>query len=382
MSTTSTLALKAGLGALHYSGIARAMAPAMRGMGAVFMLHHVSPAKPVAYAPNSLLQITPDFLDEVVREVQRQGFDTITLDEARARIRGDVKSDRPFACFTFDDGYRDNRDHALPVMKRHGVPFTVYVASDFADGRGFLWWLVLERVIGSRQSIAATINGRRETFRCISDSDKNATFDRLYWWLRAMPETHARAIVADLAKDTGIDQLAPCRELAMTWSELREFAAEPLVTIGAHTVRHLALAKLGAHEAYAEIARSVTRVEHELGRPCRHFCYPYGDPGSASEREFEMASRLGMETAVTTRKGLVMGGPGTQLTALPRVSLNGNYQRISYVKALLSGVPFAMLRALQRRRPTPPYSTAGASGFCIQRTSNAAGTTQANPPTM
>ena len=195
MSTTSTLALKAGLRALHYSGIARAMAPAMRGMGAVFMLHHVSPAKPVAYAPNSLLQITPDFLDEVVREVQRQGFDTITLDEARARIRGDVKSDRPFACFTFDDGYRDNRDHALPVMKRHGVPFTVYVASDFADGRGFLWWLVLERVIGRRQSIAATINGRRETFRCISDSDKNATLSLQEFqalWLKARHEEMVR----------------------------------------------------------------------------------------------------------------------------------------------------------------------------------------------
>ena len=54
---------------------------------------------------------------------------------------------RRFACFTFDDGYRDNRDFALPVMREFGAPLTVYVASDFAEGTGKLWWIALEKVI-------------------------------------------------------------------------------------------------------------------------------------------------------------------------------------------------------------------------------------------
>ena len=71
------------------------------------------------------------------------------------------------------------------------------------------------------------------------------------------------------------------------------------------------------------------------------------------------------------------------MTALPRVSLNGNYQRVPYLKALLSGVPFALLGAFSRpTKAEPAYSPAGVSGFCIQRTSHAAGTTQASPPTI
>lgn len=377
----STFALKAGLSALHYSGLGRLLAPVTRGIGTVFMLHHVTPDQPAGFAPNRLLQITPGFLDEVVREVRRQGYDTVTLDEAHARISGTSPAKRPFACFTFDDGYRDNRDHALPVLKRHGVPFTIYVASDFADGQGFLWWLVLERVIAKRQFMAVELDSKIATFRCITDAEKSRTFERIYWHLRAMPETDARALVGRLAEDAGIDPLAPCRELCMTWDEIRALSADPLVSFGAHTMSHMALAKLPAHEAHAEIAGSVRRLERELDRPCRHFCYPYGDAGSASEREFELTARLGMATGVTTRKGLITAQSSGRATALPRLSLNGNYQNVRYLKALLCGAPFALLEAVRRPAPTPAYSPVGESGFCIQRTSQAAGTTQAKPPT-
>jgi peptidoglycan/xylan/chitin deacetylase (PgdA/CDA1 family) len=64
---------------------------------------------------------------------------------------------RRFACFTFDDGYRDNRDFALPAMREYDAPFTVYVANDFANGSGHLWWVALERVIASTERIDSMI---------------------------------------------------------------------------------------------------------------------------------------------------------------------------------------------------------------------------------
>ncbi len=387
MSQTNTNLIKAGLSALHYSGLGQLLAPRTRGQGAVLMLHHVTPEPPAGFAPNALLQITPHFLDEVVREVRRQGYDTITLDEASDRISGRVKASRPFVCFTFDDGYRDNRDHALPVLARHGVPFTVYLTTDFADGQGFLWWLVLERVIAVRRYLSVDLAGKSKTFRCNSDAEKTAAFERIYWHLRTMPEVQARALVADLAHEAGLDPLAPCRELAMTWQEIREFATHPLVTFGGHTISHMALAKLSSADALAEIAGSVARIEAEIGRPCRHFSYPYGSVDAAGEREFEIAARLGLATAVTTRKGVIGAHAASRPTALPRLSLNGHFQNVRYFKALMSGVPFAALDLARRprRAAAPDYLPAGspetASGFCIQRTSHAAGTTQASPPT-
>ena len=68
---------------------------------------------------------------------------------------------RRFACFTLDDGYRDNRDFALPVMREFDAPCTVYVASDFAEGTGRLWWVALERVIAKARAIEVEIGGAR-----------------------------------------------------------------------------------------------------------------------------------------------------------------------------------------------------------------------------
>ncbi len=96
------------------------------------------------------------------------------------------------------------------------------------------------------------------------------------------------------------------------------------------------------------MAESIARIEKELGRPCRHFSYPYGCTQSAGEREFRIAEELGLETAVTTQKGLLYPEHAHELTALPRLSLNGDFQDIRYVKALLSGVPFALMNTLKR----------------------------------
>ncbi len=195
----------------------------------------------------------------------------------------------------------------------------------------------------------------------------------------------------------GFDPASLCRDLVMNWDEIRALAADPLVTIAAHTCHHFALAKLAFADAQREIADSVARITKELGKPCRHFSYPYGDEGSAGTREFDIARSLGIETAVTTRKGLIRKSHAAAMTALPRLSLNGDYQDLRYLKVLLSGLPFALRDGAKRRALaafrttpralTPPGAKAilspadQASGLCIHEMSQAAGTTQSSPAT-
>ena len=169
--------------------------------------------------------------------------------------------------------------------------------------------------------------------------------------MRSIPEDRAREIIHRLAREADFDPYSFCRDLVMGWDELRDFAADPLVTIGAHTCTHMALAKLSEADARAEMATSVQRIGNELARPCRHFSYPYGCEKSAGEREFAIAAELGMATAVTTRKGLLHAAHGDELTALPRLSLNGDFQDARYVKVLLSGAPFAYWNVLSRFSP-------------------------------
>ena len=97
----------------------------------IFTLHHVrpEPEEPRAFAPNRILEVAPQFLDAVLDQVQEAGLDVISLDQAVQRLKeGD---DRRFVCFTFDDGYRDNLEHAYPLFKRRNLPLTLYVPTDY-----------------------------------------------------------------------------------------------------------------------------------------------------------------------------------------------------------------------------------------------------------
>ncbi|MBL8564901.1 MAG: polysaccharide deacetylase family protein [Hyphomicrobiaceae bacterium] len=332
---------------MYYSGADGLAAPFTRGAGVIFMLHRVSSEPPAEFEPNRILKVTPEFIEQVIVHVIEAGFDILRLDEVPARLS--QPTSRPFACFTFDDGYRDNLEVAYPVFRRLGVPFTVYIPTDYPDGRGDLWWLMLERVIAaSDHRVSVEIAGTSHSHASHTPAEKDAAFEEIYWHLRRLPEPDARAVVARLAETHGFTAGALCSELMMDWDAIRELARDPLVTIAAHTRSHLALAKLDEEDVRREMSESIARIEAELGRPCRHFSYPYGCVASAGTREFAIARELGVATAVTTRKGLLYPAHADQLTALPRLSLNGDFQDLRYLKVMLSGMPFALWNAVTR----------------------------------
>jgi peptidoglycan/xylan/chitin deacetylase (PgdA/CDA1 family) len=319
-------------------------------MGAIFMLHHIRPGggKKRGFAPNSGLEVTPDYLDAMIARAKARDYELLSLGQAVSLLASGSRSERPFVCFTIDDGYRDNLVHAWPVFRRHGCPFTVFVAPAIADGVCELWWLGLEAVIAGSHRVTATIAGERLALDTLSDARKQAAFDRLYWPVRGMEEHAQRAWIRALCADHGIDLKAICRAEAMNWDELREIAADSLCDIGAHTVNHYAIAKLAPDEALEEMRASRDRIARELGRAPRFFAFPYGDEGSAGPRDFALARQAGFEAALTTRKGLIFPSHRGHLTALPRVSLNGDYQKPRYTDALLSGVPFAIWNGFRR----------------------------------
>jgi peptidoglycan/xylan/chitin deacetylase (PgdA/CDA1 family) len=340
--------IRTGLEALYYTGAHRLFRPIFSGVGSIFMLHHVRPPRGTSFQPNSHLEVAPNFLRAVLVHLRARGIDIITMDELHRRMTGRDFS-RRFACFTFDDGYRDNRDFALPIMREFDAPFTVYVASDFAQNTGNLWWVLLETVIAKAATVEADIDGRTSHIDTSTPAAKHAAFERLHDWLRALPggDDLAREI-GKLCERHGVDQAAICRDLCMSWDELKPFAAEPLVGIGAHTVTHCNLAQQPEEIANQEMATSRARIESALQRPVLHFAYPYGDRLAAGPREFALAKAAGFKTAVTTRPGMLFPESAEYPTALPRISLNGNYQNERILPVLTSGAATAMWNGFRR----------------------------------
>ena len=122
----------------------------------------------------------------------------------------------------------------------------------------------------------------------------------------------------------------------------------PQVTIGSHSITHCNLARQSEEIASHELAISRARIEGILQRPVVHLAYPYGDKNAAGAREFALARTAGYKTAVTTRPGMIFPESADHPTALPRVSLNGNYQDTRILPVLTSGAATAVWNGFRR----------------------------------
>jgi peptidoglycan/xylan/chitin deacetylase (PgdA/CDA1 family) len=345
-----TAILRTSLDLLFYSGASQALRRVCGGMGAIFMLHHIRPGGGLqaGFAPNAGLELTPDFLNTVIEHAKARGYELLSLGDAVQRLEKGDTSGNPFAVFTIDDGYRDNLVHAWPVFRRHNCPFTIFVAPAITDGSCELWWRGLEAVVAGEKRVRARIEDEDIELETVTDAQKQAAFERLYWPVRSMEEHAQRQWIREFCITRGVNLGAICRAEAMTWTELRQIAADPLCTIGAHTINHYAVAKLTPEEVRAEVIASRDRIQQELGLLPKFFAYPYGDEASAGPRDFEIVKEAGFEAAVTTRKGLIFAAHKEHLMSLPRVSLNGGFQKLRYVDVLMSGTAFALWNGLKR----------------------------------
>ena len=300
--------IRAGLETLYFSGMHHWLRPLLGGVGSILTLHHVRPARPEGFQPNRLLEVTPDFLERLVRRLARARIDVVSLDEMHRRfIEGDFK--RRFVCLTFDDGYKDFLRWAYPVLRKYNLPFAMYIATSFPDRLGELWWVALEAVIAQNSRIGMVINGNDQYFECATVSQKRELYDEVYRYLRSMKtEEEVRRVVRDLCACYRVDVAAFCRELCMS--------------------------------------RAV--LEAALGKRPEHLAYPVGDPTSAGPREFRIAAELGFKTAVTTRPGVLFKAHRDYLTALPRISVNGEFQQQRYLKVLMSGAGTAFWNRFRR----------------------------------
>lgn len=333
--------IRAGFAGLQAVGAHRWLKPVAQGRGVVLTMHHVRPYRSQAFAPNRLLEITPEFLDLTIQTLREEGFDILPLDEALDRL-SDAGKGRRFAVLTFDDGYRDNLEFAFPVLSRHGVPWTLYACTGCADGTARLWWIELEESIRVLDAVPFREAGIVRTLPAHTAEQKQAAFETVYWSLRRCPEDMLLATIGELMDRAGLASRAMVEERCLTIDELVRLAREPGVTIGAHTCSHPRLAHIPSDSAKLEMEESRRLLSDWLGRSVNHFAYPVGDPTSAGSREFALARDVGFRSAVTTRPGHLFQAHAKHMHSLPRVSLNGHFQTREALLAMLSGVPFLL----------------------------------------
>ena len=264
-------------------------------------------------APDEILH---DEMDATTFEWQmallRGEFNVLPLGEACARLARGALPARA-ACITFDDGYADNEQTALPILKRLGLPATFFVSTGYSDGGIMFNDAIIEAV---RRAPAATHDLSRLGLGVLELDDsasRRAAIDALLAQIKYRPVDERAALVQQLTAAMH-SELPP--HLMMRPEQIRRLH-DAGMEIGGHTVNHPILRVLEEAEARAEIVGGKRRLEEITGAPVTLFAYPNGKPGQDyGLRDVALVRQAGFAAAVSTTPGA--GNRASDLFQLPR----------------------------------------------------------------
>lgn len=204
---------------------------------------------------------------------------------------------QPSVVVTFDDGYRDNYEHALPVLEEFGIPATFFVSTGLLGKEEYFWWDMLSEIFAHAGAETVNILGKD-----IAASEIRLAHDML----NGLPHRERMSVLGELQRKYGLTTCVRDRaRCTMSERELRELAAAPGVDIGAHTVTHSSLAALDETGQEREICQSKERLESILGKPVDFFSYPFG---LYDKHTPYILQRHGFKLSPTVSAGLTNGG--------------------------------------------------------------------------
>jgi peptidoglycan/xylan/chitin deacetylase (PgdA/CDA1 family) len=246
----------------------------------VLTYHRVAePSSPDLF-DEGVVDVRPEQLERQLAFVKRW-FSPVGIDELLWHVRRGTALPRNCVLVTFDDGYRDNFDRALPILLRHGVPATFFIATDYVDRRIPFWWDVVTRVfkLSSRQRVVLEYPEHAE-WSLRGHPARSAAVRRALRIVKDVPGLDLERFLGELqrAADVSIGG-GEARWLAdatvMTWDQVRALRAAGM-DVQSHTRTHRVLQTLDAAALAEELYGSRRILEEVLGEPVRAISYPVG----------------------------------------------------------------------------------------------------------
>jgi peptidoglycan/xylan/chitin deacetylase (PgdA/CDA1 family) len=210
------------------------------------------------------------------------------------------------ACITFDDGYRNNRTVAFPILEELDVPATIYLTTGMIGSDGLLWTVRLAASVLNTSSARLDLSGfGRETLTLRDDASRRAAAMALTGWLKTLGPNRRDPILAEIWRQLGD---GPRGALAafdwMDWDDVRHLESTGLVHFGAHTVNHEILSTLDDARLRTEVCDSTMTIRESVATPSATFAYPNGRAEDFNDECSRALSQAGVLAAVTTIDGL------------------------------------------------------------------------------
>jgi peptidoglycan/xylan/chitin deacetylase (PgdA/CDA1 family) len=276
----------------------------------VLIFHRVLPAQDPLFPD----EVDADRFNEICGWL-KDWFNILPLDEAIARLKAGTLPTRA-ACITFDDGYADNCQIALPILQKHGLTAAFFIATGYLNG-GRMWNdTVIEAVRRTALDefpLHDLLGSSFANVRVNSVEEKRSAIAALIDRIKYEPVAQRDELTGRLAQ---VARVSPPVDLMMTSDQLRAMRLTGMV-IGAHTVSHPILAKLDRATARAEIAQGKLFLEDVLGERIGLFAYPNGRPQvDYTEESVAVVRELGFDAALSTR--WAASSSSTDMFQIPR----------------------------------------------------------------
>jgi peptidoglycan/xylan/chitin deacetylase (PgdA/CDA1 family) len=256
---------------------------------------------------------------------------------------------------TFDDGFANNFRYAYPLLRRHGIPATVFLATGHIGVPGAQLWT--ERVkrsiyLTGVRCLPAVLPGQQEHVLG-GPSSRAAATRTVLGLLKRMPPPDRARYVKDIERVCGPMPLGPAdadRYDFLTWEEVRTMAADG-IDFGSHTVSHPILSTLAAEDLEYELRESRQAIEAALQRECRSFAYPNGQPDDFGAREKAQLKACGYHVAFSQGGGV--NGSSADPFEIRRVNISRGFDPALFAASLTGVLQVGRhIREMVRPHPT------------------------------
>lgn len=307
---------------IRHSRAHKIFKPFFAGRGHVLVFHRVCRDSDSIFNKN--LQVTPEYLENVLKYFISNKIEIVSLDECYELITSKIKKKR-FAVFTFDDGYADLMSQALPVFEKYNAPFALFQTTGYPDQKLVNWVYLLEDLVSKNKRIEFNADGREYFFNARTGDEKIDAYFKLRTYLRTSDKHNLPARLTAIFKSSYQELIDYTKRLMLSWEQISEFSNHSLITIGSHSVNHKAFSELQEKEVINEINESIEIIERKIGKPVLYLAYPFGGHSQANVREFNLARDMGIKMAFTAINGNIFKSHADHLTSLPRIGLNENW---------------------------------------------------------
>jgi peptidoglycan/xylan/chitin deacetylase (PgdA/CDA1 family) len=276
----------------------------------------------------------------------RKHYRVLPLSELIQEIQNPPQQPRQALAVTFDDGYSDLHRYALPILRKYGIPATVYLTVNCIETGEVAWYdriFLIFQVAG--KSIQLPLRGGM-CFPLGSPRQRIEAAANIVGILRKTP-VEERKKACDLLEKQVALPAGKLRGRMLSWQQIFDMKSAG-ICFGAHTLSHPALSQLSSAEIDRELAESKRILENRLGAPVLDFAFPFGKQADCGPFAYDAAARCGYRSAVTTVWGY--NTSDASLHALRRIDLSEERTTAGFGFQLLK----AFLRAGDSQALTAP----------------------------